>query len=260
MVDVTRFPGGMNNLRGTDAFGEMPMSDMTRHIYFWEDFIDSGDFIAATPVDWTVTAVGAGTRTRPALLEQVGGVVLLTNAAADNDSVSVQQISLPYLFNRNLKSAFQARFKISEVLQSDVFMGLSIADTTPIGAAGSEPTGVEDGIFFMKIDGSALLRVFVRADTVTTFSDTDVGTLVDNTYVNVGWYWDAAGVDPAVHFFVNNTKVAKFAVTAFATNLPDEAMSVNMSIQNGEAVAKTMHVDHVAVMFERAAIGPFIEF
>lgn len=252
MPGPTRFTDGISNLRSTDAFGDMRYSDMTRHIYFWEDFIDSGDFIAATPTNWVVTAVGVATRTRPALLEQVGGVVLLTNAAANDDSVSVQQISLPYLFNRNLRAAFQARFKVSDVTKSDLFMGLSIADTSPIAA-------VDDGVFFTKADGSAILQALVRADTVTTFSDTDVATLVNDTYVNVGWYWDAAGVDPSVHFFVNNTKVARFAVTAFATDLPDEAMSINMAIQNGEGVAKTMHVDHVSAIFERAAIGPFID-
>lgn len=261
MPGPTRFPNGLSNLRSTDALGEMRMQDFTRHTLFYEDFIDSGDILAATPTNWTVTAVGAGTRTRPALLEQVGGVILLTNAAADNDSVSIQQLSIPYLFSSKLRASFKARLKISDVLQSDFFMGVSIADTTPIGGVGVEETGVDDGVFFMKIDGSALLRCFVRSDTVTRFSDLDVGTLVNNTYFEVGWHWDGRGNLPGtLAFFVNNNTVAKFNVSAFATDLPDEAMSVNMSIQNGEAVAKTMHVDNVTVMFERAEVGPFVNF
>lgn len=223
----TRFPNGLTTASKTQPLGEFNLPDMTKAHVYWEDF----DYYTAA--DWTVTEVGVATQ---ALSDGDGGLLLITNAAADDNSSFNQKVGESFTFETGKKAWFEARFQASDATQSDIVIGLQITDTTPLD--------VTDGIFFLKSDGAATVDFLVeKNNTATTTSS--VATLVDDTNIRLGFFWD--GVDKII-IFVDGIAVN----SSVTTNLPDdEALTVSFGIQNGEAVAKTMTVDYIVAAKER---------
>ena len=204
------------------------------HEYFgyFNDFLNQNDYLAT---DWTVTETGVATQVI-SVGAGVGGVLVVTNAAADNDA-SFQQNDLEvFSYAAAKRLSFSARFKVLEVLQCDFVMGLQITDTSPLA--------VSDGIFFRKDDGDALLDfVVVKNSTETLVAS--VHTMVADTFVDVEFYYGGAGMFEIV---VNGANVG----TAVLTNAPDdENMCISFGIQNGEAVANIMSVDYISAVQER---------
>lgn len=258
MPSPTRFPSGVQVWGGQAALSEMGFPDPTKYINFSEEFVNAGDFVAATPPSWLRTLVGTGT---VVVANEVGGVVTLTNSAADDDTISVQQRNVSFTFVEQQKLFFKARLSLNDVTQSDLLIGLTNADTTPLGGVGVEETGVTDGVFFLKIDGSPLLRTFVRDGGVTRFSNTNLFTFTNDTFTDIAWFYDGLidnGNRPGgeIKFFVKIDtdeawrEVGAFRITTFS-DLPSPVLGINMAIRNGEAVAKSMKLDNVLVHQDR---------
>jgi hypothetical protein len=209
-------------------FAELGQPAATLYHTYFEDF----DYYTAA--DWTVTETDAGAT--QALADGDGGLLLITNTAADNDLVSLQKKGESFRFASGKPLFFEARFKVSDATQSDVVIGLQITDTTPLD--------VTDGVFFIKADGAATVNFLVEKNNTATTASA-VATMADDTYIRLGFYYDGVS---AVQYFVNGS-IAGSSVT---TNLPDdEDMTITIAIQNGEAAAKTMTVDYVYVAKER---------
>lgn len=224
---VTRFPNGVGTRNTNDICSSLGMPDPTKFHVFLEDF----DYYVAA--NWTVTEAGAGSR---ALADEDGGVLLITNAAADDNHNFFNKVGESFLLETGKKLFFKARLKVSDAAESDFVVGLQITDTTPLD--------VTDGIFFQKDDGDADLDFHVEKDDVAT-SEEGIHTVENDTYLVVGFYWD--GIN-RIYYSVDDTVLGFLA----STNLPDdEALTVSFGVQNGEAVAKTMSVDYIFVAKER---------
>jgi len=209
-------------------FAELGQPAATLYHTYFEDF----DYYTAA--DWTVTETDAGAT--QALADGDGGLLLITNTAADNDLVSLQKKGESFRFEAGKALFFEARFKVSDATQSDVVIGLQITDTTPLD--------VTDGVFFIKADGAATVDFRVEKNNTATTASA-MATMANDTYIRLGFYYDGVS---AVQYFVNGS-IAGSSVT---TNLPDdEDMTITIAIQNGEAAAKTMTVDYVYVAKER---------
>ena len=235
MASPTRFPSGVSTAVKTNPLGNFGMPDPTKWHVFFDDF---DTYVAA---DWTVTAVGAATR---ALTDGDGGLLLVTNAAADNDSSQNQKLGESFLLTSGKKTIFKARLKVSDATQSDLLIGLAVLDTTLIAAAGD---GVTDGVFFQKDDGVATLDVYCQKDTTTgQTSAAAIATLVADTFVTLSWYYD--GVD-SISYYINDVHTGTLSATS--TFLPDTELTVSFAMQNGEAVAKTQTLDYIFVAQER---------
>ncbi len=227
-MTTTRFPNGVTNVGEQSLFAELGQPAATLYHTYFEDF----DYYTAA--DWTVTETDAGAT--QALADGDGGLLLITNTAADNDLVSLQKKGESFRFASGKPLFFEARFKVSDATQSDVVIGLQITDTTPLD--------VTDGVFFIKADGAATVNFLVEKNNTATTASA-VATMADDTYIRLGFYYDGVS---AVQYFVNGS-IAGSSVT---TNLPDdEDMTITIAIQNGEAAAKTMTVDYVYVAKER---------
>lgn len=227
-LTTTRFPNGLTNV-GVDApFADLKMPAPTLFHTYFEDF----DYYVAG--DWTVTETDSGAT--QALADGDGGLLLITNTAADNDLVSLQKKGESFLFESGKRLFFEARFKVNDATESDVVIGLQITDTTPLD--------VTDGVFFIKADGAATVNLLVeKNNTATTTSS--VATMADDTFITLGFYYDGS---TQIQYSVNGTVLG----TSVTTNLPnDEALTVTMALQNGAAAAKTMTVDYVFVAKER---------
>lgn len=230
-MSVSRLVNGVTTAKKAQPLGEFILPDVTKaHVYF-------NDFDTYTAADWTITTVeaGAGSATE-ALTDADGGVLLITNDSADNDSDFFNKVGESFLFESGKKLWFEARFKVSDATQSDVVMGLQITDTTPLD--------VSDGVFFLKSDGAATVDLLVEKNGTATTSSS-VATLSDDTYVRLSFYYNG---DDKIVYYVDGSQ----AGTSVTTNLPDdEVLTISFGIQNGEAAAKTMSIDYILAAKER---------
>lgn len=236
MGTPVRYPFGISTDTVTQNLGNYGQPDPTQWQVYFNDF---NTYVAG---NWTKTVIGTGDA---AIGTTTGGTVVLTNSAADNDGVQLQLTSTPFTLVAGKKAFFKARFKVSDATQSDLAIGLIIIDTTILGATGGD--GVTDGIFFQKDDGSAVLTAYCQKNTTTGQTSATATTLVSDTYVNVGWYYDGKS---SVNVFVNDVQVA--TLDGSSTYLPDAAtLSPSFAILNGEAVAKLLTVDYIFAAVER---------
>mgnify|MGYP001565594229 CR=1 FL=1 len=217
------FDTGVQNRPLTHIFGELPAPlDPS----LWSTYFD--DFHTFTAALWTATETGAaGTITNP---DGSGGLLLLTTDALDNDNEFLQKIQEGFLFTAGKPLIFGARFKVAKATQSDFVIGLQITDTSPLA--------VSDGIYFQKDDGDALLDFHVTKDAASTDA-TGIHTVVADTYLTVEFAYDGGA---RIYYGVNGV-VKGFTVI---TNAPDdEALTISLGFQNGEAGATTMECDYV---------------
>lgn len=230
-ISNTRFPYGLTNVGETDLFADMVQPDATLfHEYF-------NDFDTYTAGDWTVTETDSGAT--QALTAGDGGLLLITNTAADNDLVALQKNPAAFTFTAGKKTFFRCRFKVSDATQSDLIFGLQVVDTTPLD--------VTDGIYFLKADGAATVDFICRKNASTgSTSASAVATMANDTFIELGFYYDGQS---SVAYEVNGSVLG--SLDASSTYLPDTTCTVSFALQNGEAVAKTMTVDYVYVAKER---------
>lgn len=225
---VTRLPNGITNVGEDSLFADLAMPAATNfHTYF-------NDFDEYAAADWTVTETQVGAT--QALTDGDGGLLLLTNTAADNDIVALQKVGESFKFESRKRLFFEARFKVSDATDSDVVIGLQITDTSPLA--------VTDGVYFIKPDDAATVNFMVTKNSTSTTASA-IATLANDTFVRLGFYYDGAS---AIQYYVNGA-IAGSSVT---TNLvDDEELTVSFAIQNGAAAAKTMTVDYIYVAKER---------
>ena len=230
-ITNTRFPYGLTNVSEVDLFADMVQPDPTLfHTYF-------NDFDTYVAGDWTVTETDAAAT--QALTAGDGGLLLITNTAADNDLVALQKNPAAFTFTAGKKTFFRCRFKVSDATQSDLVFGLQVVDATPLD--------VTDGIYFLKADGAATVDFICRKNASTgSITASAVATMVDDTFIELGFYYDGQS---KVAYEVNGSVLG--SLDASSTYLPDTTCTVSFALQNGEAVAKTMTVDYVYVAKER---------
>ena len=229
---TTHFTSGVPNISGDGTLGKLKAPAPHKYHQYFNDF---DTYLAS---DWTITTTedGTGSATE-ALADGDGGVLLVTNAAGDNDNDFFQLVKEGFKYESGKQIGFHIRFKTNDATQSDIVAGLQLTDTTPLD--------VTDGVFFLKSDGAATISFIVEKDSTST-DTTAIHTMEDDTFVTASFF-----VDPdraAVYYSINNGVPVKVA----NTNLPDdEELTISFGIQNGEAVAKTMTIDYVTAMIER---------
>jgi len=219
--------GGVSTEDTGHPLHEYAMLNPTRYHRFWDDF-DS-----YTAADWVVTETGSATQV---IADENGGVLLITNAAADNDASFQQWAAETFKLISDRRLFFQARFKLSDVTQSDAVIGLQITDTSPLA--------VSDGLFFLKTDGAATIDFVSTKNSVSTTLSA-IATLTNDTFVEVAFAFD--GQDQ-VRVFVDEKNLGTIATNNIPT---DEELTVSFGVQNGAAAAKTMSLDYIFCAAQR---------
>ncbi len=238
---TTNLPSGITNVVGPNqtTLGSYVAPDPTRCHTWFDDF---DDYVAA---EWTITETGSGTR---AVGNEDGGILVITNATSDNDKNALQWSGATngstvetFKWAATQSMWFKARLKLLEVTQTDLFIGLYTTNTDPV-------SGVVDGLYFSKTDGSASL-VF-NATKNSTSSSVTAATLTDATYFTCGFWWDSSlGV---LTVYYNGNPVGVLTDT---TNFPDdEEVTISFAVQNGQnAVASILSLDYFLVSKDRQA-------
>jgi len=111
-MTTTRFPNGITNVGEQSLFAELGQPAATIFHTYFEDF----DYYTAG--DWTVTETQAGAT--QALGDVVGGALVLTNSTTDNDLNSIQRVGEAFKPVAGKKFFMKARFKVNEVIESDI--------------------------------------------------------------------------------------------------------------------------------------------
>lgn len=234
MPTPARFPSGVTNAAPGSPLAQFGLPDPSSwHVYF-------DDFDTYNASDWTITTVEAGAGDATEALSDVdGGVLLVTNDAADDDSDFFQKKGESFLLEAGKRAIFKARVRTSDATQSDIVIGLQITDTTPLDAT--------DGIYFLKADGAATASIVCRKNATTgSTSASAVATFANDTWIELAWYYDGKG---SLSYFVDGQQ--RGTLDASSTYLPDTELTVSFGIQNGEAVAKTLSVDYILAAKER---------
>lgn len=195
------------------------------------------DFNTFAAGDWTITTTEAGGGSASeALADGVGGRLLITNDAADNDHDFFQLVKEGFKFQSGKRMWFEICFQTNDATETDIVAGLQITDTTPLA--------VTDGVYFLKSDGAATADFMVTKDSTSTTASA-VATLADATDITLGFYYDGAST---ISYYVDKVRGG----TVATTNMPDdEELTVSFGIQNGAAAAKTLNVDYVFAAQER---------
>lgn len=232
---VTRLPGGITNVSTEDLFNSLREPDRT---LYHVDFDDFDTFLTGA---YTVTETQAGAT--QALTAGDGGLLLLTNSAADNDINQIQRPVGNFLPVSGKKLFFKARFQLSDVVDSDFAIGLQL-----VNADGTTLATATDGIFFLKADDAATLTLYVRKDNTTGSTNSGaIVSLVNATFIDVAFFYDGL---TTVFYQANGTKGA-ILLSSAAAFLPDTPVCLIASLKNGAAAAKTATVDRMFVAQER---------
>ena len=231
---TTHFTSGVTNVGTDSTLGKLKAPAPHKYHTYFNDF---DTYLAS---DWTITTTEDGTGSATAALAAGdGGLLLVTNAAGDNDHDFFQLVKEGYKSEAGKQLAFHMRFKTNDATQTDIVAGLQLTDTSPLD--------VTDGIFFLKADGAATISFIVEKNS-TQSTLTLPNSLADDTFMTLGFVYDPK--DQKFHVFQNNV----LAGTVVSTNAPDdEELTVSFGIQNGAAAAKTLTVDYIGASKERRA-------
>ena len=194
------------------------------------------DFFKFTEGDWTITPVELGTgNAAEAIADAAGGVLLITNDDAEDDSVEMQLVGESIILAAGKPVVFLARIKVDDAAESDLFVGLSETDT-------DIPAGTNNGVLFQNDDGDVNLDFGCRAAAAGSLLDTGVD-LADDTWIVVGFRYDGYGtVTPFYSTDATGKNVTE--LTAVTTNIPTTEMRISLGVRNGEAAIKNLSVDY----------------
>jgi len=241
MSSPKRFSNGVTNVASGNTLGSYVDTDPTKVVTFFDDFMPY------TGTDWVITAtsVGAGTSAAAQSDTYIGGAVVITNAANENDSLWLQQSHdggtndlEGWRMQAGKKAWFKAKFQGDDVDQTSFIIGIHTAATDPLD---TPPT---DGIWFQSNDGNDLINLHIMKNSIVT-SASNIGSLTDATDVEVGFYWDGVGT---IKYYVDDVEKG----TLSSGTIPDdEYMAISFGCQNGEAVANTMTTDFIFAAMER---------
>jgi hypothetical protein len=211
----------------------------------WDDYpigrpgrfaVHYDDFFTFTVSDWTITTTegGSGDATE-ALTDETNGVLLITNDDADNDSDELQHVGEAFLPAAGKRIYFEALVKVSDVDDTDLFVGLAQTDTTLID-------GATNAVFFRSDDGDAALDGVARASSTET-ATTGMVNYVDATYVKLGFKIVGTSY---VEYWVDDVQRG-----TVKTNIPTTELRVSFGIQNGSGTADTLSIDYFIAAQER---------
>jgi len=197
--------------------------------YLQEFLTIDSDSSTGDPTEWNCTVVESGAGNSTAVVTDVaGGALLITTAADENDGWSMQLGAVAgesVFLDGDYQTYFGAKFQLSDVVDSDILLGLTVTDTAVLG-------GVTDGVYFRSVDGAATL--FFVTENTNTEGSTTVATLVAATDVIVEFLFDGTTITP----YVNGVAFAGTA-RSHASFPHDMELRLTVEFLNGAAGVET---------------------
>jgi hypothetical protein len=241
----TLYNNGVTNA-APGSFGALvPMPWPPQYYTFFNDF-DRFNGAATGVFDWLVTGTGSAV---PVVGDAFGGVITITTGATEDNATNIQwhgcnagtDIAETFTFVPGKELWFGTRFQLADVLQCDLAIGLAVAGATAVSIA--------DGVWFGKLDGSAVLTLNSAIATPLTAS-ANIATLVAATWYEFGFHYN--GVD-AIKAYQGGGEAGtwNYVGQVGISALPTTELAVTMALQTGETGAKTALVDWLFASRER---------
>ena len=180
-----------------------------------DSYLDFHDFNQYASADWTVT--NTSSHATVGLVAGAGGLMSIAGGASSVTSDIGAILGAPLDINVPANTAgatipptaqvwFYCGFKATTAANDQLQIGVTSANTA------LTPT---DGIYFNKAAGSTAVTCVVRkgsaslAATAYSTGTTTVATLVDATFLKLGWHYDGSGY---VNVFVNDAMICRIDV------------------------------------------------
>ena len=228
----------------------------TASCVFLDDFTEF-DVDTAAVSKWTLNNTNGTAVLGTADTHGLGGVVVLTVGAVDNDYASIKvtttNTGAPFMIvsNSGRRLWFEARLYMSAAADESIYVGLFTDSVTEPGLdnAGTENLGAtDDGIYFRTANATPTELDWACTKNGT---ETEVGggivTWAATTWTRIGFYFD--GVTSVVPY-VDGTPYA--VMSTALTNFPDDiGLTPLVYLKDGAAVQKIMWLDYVICVQER---------
>jgi hypothetical protein len=242
---TTFSPGILGPIRGP---GDAPP------IVFWDDFIGNCGYVAGQGTqasaqgkfselenfgDWHVTPA-AGTELIVPLDNAPGGIIRITNSAADNDVLNAQMNGEAWTLDADKELVFEIRMSIADVSEADWLVGLAIEDVGILNTA--TDYGTTEFIGFACADSTGDIDAVTVTGTSETITDTG-SDLADATMVRLGFN----ATSDRVLFYVDGVLKAKHT-----TDISGDNLTLTMEFRNDGTVADvTTDIDYIYCSRER---------
>jgi hypothetical protein len=221
-------------------FSKMPIAlqGLTDYQIFFDDFLAS---VNDGTNQWIVVKdSGASALIGTGDVEN-GALTLLSAADTENDGASIQRAETTFLVKAGKKLMFEARVKVGDADQGEIFIGLAENFATNPEAV------IVNGIArvgFELVDGSAAINTVIDNDTTATRTVLSQ-SMSDATYVRLGFMTDGA----SIRFYVNRSLVSTQAIPAAIAAITLGPAFMHLS---GDATGTdTAAIDYVLVCQER---------
>jgi hypothetical protein len=234
MSAPTRFLSGVATVPASQPLGNYPLPDPfhTSGTSGLDVATFSNDFftIGSTTLDWTIV----GSSSTFTITSGVGGIALVTPGGTTT-TTTVASTHSGFQLTAGYKFWYVCRIKMSAISSTKAFtFGLQKG----AGATGS----ATDGLWFTKPASSTSLNLISEVDGTTTTLVTGVTTVVADTYLEVGFYYD--GTDLLVYSDHNLiARISSPTIGATATTLTDELLNVAFNVV--PTATDTLSIDFV---------------
>lgn len=247
MASPTRFPSGVTQAASFQPLGNIGFPDP----FFYAAYED--DFLHYNSGDYTVTAAGGTVAATAA--NGSGGRILFTTGAVAANFAEIQLSTAGFQYTAGKRLAYLARIRVASATTSSLIAGLIGTSATPF-------TSVADGIYFFKAAASNILQLIVMSGSAQIGTIANVGTLADNTDIDIGFYFNRLG-DIKVFTGANLEGVKRqntallgpdYALPASSLSAAMTAVQLNptLAVSNGTtAAAMTMVADFQLAAQER---------
>lgn len=229
MSNPTRYSNGVSTNDAQYLNGNFPLpapfttsgSSLTGVAQYANDFTES-------VAEYTVT----GASSTFALTDGNGGLGLITPGAASTATAAYKTAS-NVAFVAGNQVWFSTRIKASLVSGTKAFyVGLR------------NGSAVTNGLWFAKAASSTSVNLVSTVASVATTLVTGVATAADDTYLELGYYFD--GLDLLV--YNNNTIVARVSAPVIGTSIPSVNLGTVMQIT--PTATDTLTVDYISASVE----------
>lgn len=236
---------GVQALAGTGMWADCPPPTNPNPAVAFEFFRDfNEDEIGAT--GWVVTEDDAACT--QAVADALGGTMTLTcKATTDDNACQIVWAQETFKLTVGKKLWFEARIKSAsgDMVNSDWFVGIMESEDMT-GVADNMPA---NGIGFHKEDGAATFSLST-SDNGTNIQSAAVGTIVDATWIKIGFLFDGGATGAGtITPYINGTAGTAITTATYATMAE---MAVLFMVRNGDATTtQTLVIDYVKVVQER---------
>lgn len=245
---------------------DTPMNAVpSTHYTYFDDFFYAG-YIANARVDTTGTNVSTLVQAGPKFSETAnygewlvsvtdgdsdegetilvaddvaGGELQITCNNKTADAVQCQMNGEAFAATLTKDLWYETKIKIEDVSADTVFVGLTVADTDPLGSLGNDFIG-----FY--VDQSTNMTFQMAKNGAITTNATLV-VIADDTAVTLGFYADGSASN--VYVYVDGALAATHTASASLPN--DEALSPAMSILTTGTDADALKVDYLKIIGQR---------